>query len=659
MKNIKTKIKRQEDNGMKILDKLEVDNRTSLLTNQNHSKNLSYKESDSSKSNSTHKKSIYSHYIPNNNEEATLSKVEKKKLNKKSNIDINLDENPKDIYSNTLPNYNSSAKNKKNNSKKIFPRSKTNREVNNNQENSTVECDSSRLYVHKKLKDFNILNINKRNLQTTKNNNKKEIIYEDSFSQNLSNIDQYTKLVVFSNRNKYFKKKHLSEIENISNRISGKMKHMKYLGTPIKKKKSSFFNLSMNDNKNKIFDSCENDLNQNENITNEKRLQDEIDNGYENRLDNLKDYINIYNNYDNSNNENENDNNNDFNLYDKENNISSVEKDKKNIKTNDNNKNKKIFINKNQINNINNGGEKSGDKGDTININKNIIINKKIILLPKEKDKDKNNWSNTTYGFFNAYKNAKNNFYSNYNDNYINKNLKKKKKDNFSHSKKKLSLNNFIYQKKNFAVHNRRTSSKEAAFNKDNNNKNNKSKNKNIMEKLNNNISTEIKEMSNTEQTFYAHKKNKSHYKDNLLNSTFKKNLTERRTMSNIPDISKISDKFSLTKSEVPEDIFYKISNINQNQKIIKVNKNVSKLKDKKRNLNLLNRTTDLSLLEKVEYLEFQLKSIVNKISKYQNCEKECYEFIHFYFEHYFYEDKIKIFYNSKNKELIKNYIKI
>ena len=80
MKNIKTKIKRQEDNGMKILDKLEVDNRTSLLTNQNHSKNLSYKESDSSKSNSTHKKSIYSHYIPNNNEEATLSKVEKKKI---------------------------------------------------------------------------------------------------------------------------------------------------------------------------------------------------------------------------------------------------------------------------------------------------------------------------------------------------------------------------------------------------------------------------------------------------------------------------------------------------------------------------------------------------------------------------------------------------
>ena len=659
MKNLRIKIKKQEDNGMKIIDKLDMSSRTSQLIHKNHVKNISYKESDSSKSNSKKKKSNFSYYIPKNKDEETLSKDENQKLHKKPNKNINLDGNSKDIFSNTLPNYNLNSNNKKFNKMKIFPRSKTNNEVINIQENSKVECESNRVYVHKKSKDFNILNINKSNLQSAKNSNKKGINYEDSYCQNHSSKDKYSKLVVFSNKNKYFKKKHLSEIENISNGIRGKMKHMKYLGSPIKKKKNSFFNISLNDSRDKIFNIEDDNLNPNENIINEKKFQDEIDNGYEYRLDNLKDYINIYSIYDSSSNENENEN--DFNSYEEENNTSSFEEDKliiKNKNNNSKNKNKKIFINKNQINNIKNCREKSGDKGDTININKNIIINKKIILLPKEKDKDKNSWSKTSYGFFNNNKNViTNSLYSNYNNNKNKNKISKENKDNFSHCKTKPSLNNFIYQKKNFAFPNRRASSKEVDINKDNSNNN--SKNKYIMEKINNKKSTEINKMSSTEQKFYENKKNNSYYKYNLLNPTFKKNLTERRTMSNIANISNISNKCCLTKIEEPEDIFYKISNINKSRKIIKVNLNHSKLKEKKDILNLLNRTTDLSLLEKVQFLEIKLKTILKKITKYQNCEKECYEFIHFYFEHYFYDDKIQIFYNTKNKKLIKDYTKM
>ena len=49
----------------------------------------------------------------------------------------------------------------------------------------------------------------------------------------------------------------------------------------------------------------------------------------------------------------------------------------------------------------------------------------------------------------------------------------------------------------------------------------------------------------------------------------------------------------------------------------------------------------------------------IHFITKYQNCEKECYEFIHFYFDHNFNNHKIDIFNNKTNKELITNYTKM
>lgn len=71
------------------------------------------------------------------------------------------------------------------------------------------------------------------------------------------------------------------------------------------------------------------------------------------------------------------------------------------------------------------------------------------------------------------------------------------------------------------------------------------------------------------------------------------------------------------------------------------------------------NKTTDLSVLEKVKFLELQLKLIITKITKYQNCEKECSDFILFYLEHNYFQDKIEAIKNNKNKNDIKNCTKM
>ena len=645
MKNNRIKIKRQEDNGMEIIHKkLEKSKNASQLNDKNYTQNLSHKKFDTSLSNLINKETNYSQYIINNKKEETIKiKKENKRFNKNKNkIKIkNIDENSNEIYSNEISGNNSHIKELKKN-KIIFPRTKTTNEVINNQKNSSIECESDRIYVHKKLKDFKLLNSNiKKNLYSARSNTKKEIIYEDSFSKDYKNKDKYNKLVVFSNKNKYFNKKRLSEIENISNGISGKIKEMKYLESPIKKKKNSFFNIIMTDSINKSLNSEEESLSQNEDTAIKNKLQDEIDKEYDDRLDNLKDYINIYSINNSHNNDINNDN--DYNVhkfYEEENDSSSNEEE---ITIKKNNKDEKIFINKNKNNNVKNGGEKSGDKGDTININKNIIINKKIILVPEKNKKNKNdNCSNTSYRFFNTYKNvsinSNNNIYKNEKQN-LNKN-----EDNLLHSKTKTSLNNFIYQKKSFASTNQKLSSRS-----------NNSKINNIIKnvkKLSANKVIEIDKMSTTDQKFYEQEDNSISYNDNILNKTFKKNLTERAYISNFSSTFK---KLSLGKNKLLDDIFNKTNNINhnKNKEKITINNEIKEI------LNLEGRNTDLSLLEKIKFLETQLKLILNKINKFQNCEKECYEFIHFYFEHNFYKDKVQLFNNTKNKESIKNNTKM
>ena len=322
-----------------------------------------------------------------------------------------------------------------------------------------------------------------------------------------------------------------------------------------------------------------------------------------------------------------------------------------------------LQMKKNNINNIKNE-EKNGNKNNTININKNIIINKKIILIPEEKNQSKNNWSKTSYGFFNQYNNIINPPYHNYsNSTYINKNeSNKSSNNNLIHCKTKPILNNFVYQKKNFGSPTPKASSNYIACNTEN--FNDVKRNYNFLNNIN------INKMLNTEYNFYEPKKitYNNNNKEHFSTYTYNRHLTEKKHLSNL------SDNFELrnTLGKMPNDIYSKLNSSNQPQhkKSFLANKNGTKLKQYKgselsksinRNntFNLDNKSNTLSLLEKVKFLEIQLKLILNKINEYQNCEKECYEFIHFYFDHNFYIDKKQLFKNTKNKELINNYTKM
>ena len=615
MKNNRIKIKRQEDNGMGIIHKkLELNKKVSQLSNRNYTQNLSHKKFDTSLSNLINKELNYSQYMINNKKKETI-KIKNDSIIKNKILNEN---------SNELSDNNLKIKDFKRKKILIFHRNKTINDVINNQRNSSIECETDRIYVHKKLQDFKLLkSYMRRNIQSARNKTKQEIAYEDSLSKDNKNKDKYNKLAVFTSRNKFFKKKHISEIENISNSISGKIKNMKYLESPIKKKKKSLFNIIMNNSLNKSLNSEEEILSQNDKKIIKNKLQDEIDKEYDDRLDNLKDYINIYS-INNSHNDDINDNDYDEHKFYEEEVSSSSNENEIIIKNkNNNNNNEKIYINtnENENNDLKNGGEKSRDKGDTININKNIIINKKIILVPEEKNENKNEKQN------------------------LNKN-----EDNLLQSKTKISLNNIVYKKKSFALSNQKLSSRGLINNTSNIGNNSKIKNiiKNI-KKLNTSKISEINRMSNTQQQFYEQEDNSKYYKDNVLNRIFKKNLTDRGYISNESSVSK---RFCFGKSKLVDNIFNKINNKNQSR-------NKEKLNEKKEILKIEDRNIELSLIEKLNFLEIQLKLILNKIKKFQNCEKECYEFIHFYFKHNFYEDKVKLFNNTKNKELIKNNTKM
>ena len=110
-----------------------------------------------------------------------------------------------------------------------------------------------------------------------------------------------------------------------------------------------------------------------------------------------------------------------------------------------------------------------------------------------------------------------------------------------------------------------------------------------------------------------------------------------------------------------------------KNDEFYKLNfsdENINKIKNNNPNILIINEKSDneenfetkdikLSLLEISKIIEIKLKLIINKITKYQNCEKDCYYYINFYFENNFYKEKIQLFKNTKNREIITNYIKM
>ena len=651
MEKARIKIKRnEEDNGMIILQKkLKLSERISRLTNKNYTQKKLYIESNSSFQNEKNS----SQYILPNKDKALNDP--NKDLHIITTPSIDFIENSLQIYSKTLPNdLNDSSNNSK--KKILFPKSNTIKDVSLKQKNSSVECAHNRIYVHKKLQKLNTFTNNiHHNFQTSKKQNSKDWNYDNTFCQSNKNKDHYSKLVVFKNKPKYFKKKQLTEIENISNGMSDKMKD-KYFESPITKKKGSYFKISINNSRNKNSDSEEKSSNENDENDIENRFEDEIDNGLEYRLDNLKDYINIYSINNNSDKKDEQD----FNVYEFNNNNASEKEEENKIIVQKNNEN--LSINTNKINNLDQN--KIDDKRNTININKNIIINKKIILIPEEKNKcnknKSNNWSKTSYGFFNTYKNAINIPCSNYEDIYINKNNENHKKnvnrnstrndDNLPHSKTNQEIYNFVYQKKSFASPTPKNSSNFASG---------KTRNKiNFYLKKNNSLTTdkseEINKMFITENYFYEPKKNK------IIN--LKEHLSKQQ-FNTVETENNITNNHIISKKRIMNNIYNKLNNSKQNQdnKNLTLNKNKDKIKNKE-NKNILiieNKATNLSILEKVKYLELQLKLIITKIIKYQNCEKECSELIKFYFENNYYQEKIQIIKNTKNKDDMKTYTKM
>ena len=651
MKRGRIKIKKnEEDNGMNIIQKkLKKTERIAHLTNKNHTHNISYIESNSSITSSIHKEKNLSQYIP------TKKELEQNDTNQDLYIypspSIDIIENSSEIYSKTFSN-DLNEIDKITKKRYMFQKSNTINDVGLKQKNSSVECAHNRVYVHKKLKDFKTFNINiHRNIQTCRHKNNQEINFENTFYQSNKSKDYYSKLVVFSNKPKYFKKKQLTEIENISNGMSDKIKDMKYFESPIKKKKGSYFKITSNDDKNENNDNKEKNDNKNDKNKIENKVVNEIDNGYDYRLDNLKDYINIYSINDSNDKKDENDSD----VYEDNNNLTEEEEEEDEINILKEDKDQFINIDKSSKSKP----EKTKVKNNSINVNKNAVMNNKI-LIPEENNKNNNKkYTKTSYGFFNTYKNTIITPYSNYVNKRKNKNYEKqntyKNDDNIPHSNTKTTINNFVYHKKCLVSPNPKNSTNlgEAKTR----NKNNAIPKKNMT--LMTGKPKEINRMNTTGHNFYGQKKNSiNNLKEYLSNKNFNNIQTERNKTKNN----------SLSKREIPKNIYNKLNTLNQtqdNKNNTTLNKNDDKNKenkDEKENNNIKipnNKPTDLSVLEKVKFLELQLKLIITKITKYQNCEKECSEFILFYLEHNYFNEKIEVIQNSKNKEDIKNYTKM
>jgi len=650
MKRGRIKIKKdEEDNGMNIIQKkLKKTERIAHLTNKNHRHNISCVESRSLITSSIYKDKTLSQYLQSHKEKELNDSNHDIYIIPSPSIDII--ENSSDLYSKTFSN-DLNEIDEITKKRYMFQKSNTINDVGLKQKNSSVESAHNRVYVHKKLKDFKTFNISiHRNLQSCKHKKDQETNLENTFYHLNKSKDYYSKLVVFSNKPKYFKKKQLTEIENISNGMSDKIKDIRYYESPIKKNKGSYFKITSNDDENKNNDKEKKDDKNDDNKVENKEVN-EIDNGYDYRLDNLKDYINIYS----INDSNDKTDEKDSDVYEDNNNTSTEEEEEEdeiNIRKED----KDLFINVDKPNKSK--GDKMKDKKNSINVNRNSVINNKK-LIPEDNNKDSNKkYTKTSYGFFNTYKNTIIAPYSSYANKHKNKNYEKqntlKNDDNFPHSKTKRTINNFVYHKKCLVSPNPKNSTNLGE---------DKTRNKNnVYPKKNSTLMTgkprEINRMNTTDHNFYDPKKNNiSNLTEYLSNKNFNNIQTERKKPKNN----------SLSKRKIPKNIYNKLNTSNEEED----NNNITPNKDDEKNNEnkdnkeskeikmINNKITDLSVLEKVKYLELQLKLIITKIIKYQNCEKECSEFILFYLEHNYFQEKVDAIKNFKNKNDIRNYTKM
>ena len=635
MKNNR-KIKQKDENNIKLTQKkFKIKPKISQLIHRNHN-NILIKEPNSL---------TYRNNTNSNNMVKDDLQISQKKINKNLFFipNIETEQKNKELDLNILDNNNDLDINDINKHKiLIFPKTEMNNEDTFRERNNSVENNNNKIYVHKKLKKTT--NIKKNNTSRNQNNNLKEIDFRKTFYQTNTNKNYYSKLNIFSDKSKYFRKNNLSEIEYLNtNKINNKMTDVKYINrSPIIKNNQSFSKPQTNENQ--IDNNSKDSFNKKININygNDNDYPDEIGN----RFSNINDYINIYSISNKSVNNDKNEN-----IYNDNNNSNnSLQEDKIVIKKKNNKVgNKNIIINTNKINNLKNDFDKNQEKN-TININKNIIINKKIILIPEEK----NDYSKTSYGFFNTYENKYKDIinmpYSNNNKSYYNKNINFK--DNLDHSKTRRVLNNFIYKKKSFVSPSPKIS-KYINFVTENNN----SKSSRNINNLHHIQTFENYQLSNTTSGFYENKKN---YFD-LSEQTFNKNINQKKNITSLKNYINYNARFTSTKGRMKNDEFYKLNFSDENiNKIKNNNPNILIINEKSDNEeNFETKDIKLSLLEISKIIEIKLKLIINKITKYQNCEKDCYYYINFYFENNFYKEKIQLFKNTKNREIITNYIKM
>ena len=638
MKKIRSKTIVSEDNSMKLSqNKFKINPKFAQLTHKNKIQNETYKEQNSLLSYRTYKEA--------SNQINGKIQVCQKKLNKKLFLMPKLAlETEKNL---TLNDLNIAEKNNgsntiKSNKHKILFFNKT--DNNNDQiykeKINTIENEHNRIYVHKKPKKYK----SKKIITSRNENNIKEIAYGNTFCQTNQNKNYYySKYIDFPDKTKYFTKRDLNEFEKMNNNDSN---------LDFKIRNNKFLNRSpIAENRNKLSQSGlenGNNISENESSNKSKGIKySDISEDLEERLDNLNDYINIYSISNNNN-----------NLTDDNENNKSLENDKI-IMNNNNNKikSKKIFINTNKINNLKKNGIDKTEEKNTININKNIIINKKIILIPEEKSA----CAKTSYGFFNTFTNKYKNIihmpYTNNSNNYLNENIHFHRK--FGHSRTKPSLNNFIYKKKNSFVSPSPKMSRYINYytenNKHNHNHNSKSSKKKQKKLLIQNTIEEV-QMSSTAKDFFDQKKNNFYNNvENVANQTFYNNKFKEK--NNDINSKKENDNNKKEIFQTKNDLYSKISasseNINHKLIIGNTNKNILILDEKEDNE--INKNSYSSLFNILNALEGKLKLILNKIIKYQNCEKDICELIHFYFDNNFYEEKILLFKNDKNKEIITN----
>ena len=179
-------------------------------------------------------------------------------------------------------------------------------------------------------------------------------------------------------------------------------------------------------------------------------------------------------------------------------------------------------------------------------------------------------------------------------------------------------------------------------INDDNNNKNT------FNDNLNNNININDIENKNNSTLFKKKQINtpESRLVQSKINSSFStnSNFNSINSLNNNNNFNSIHDNTNSKKNSCR----------NKNQRNSINNKNVSSIS--------LSLSTNLSIsflnLEILYVLQEKLKIILEKVTNYQRCSKECYELINYYFTHNFYNELLKCFKTGQNRKIISNYMK-